>query len=309
MSVLCISLNPALDLTLSLEQLTLGAVNRTTDERVQAAGKGVNVACVLSELGADVALSGFLGQENSAPFVSLFSQLKIDNQCIMVAGATRQNVKIAESDGQVTDVNGRGFVVSPKDINALQQRVAELVADAQAVVVSGSLPRGFSQEDFKALLLLIKQYTPKLIVDTSGAALRTAVACQPFLIKPNSAELTESFGLPADTKQAQQVIVDKHLAEVANVVVSMGADGVRWFSKAGNLEATAPPISVKSTVGAGDTLTAALTFGLLCENLARPLVLQQAVAQASFVASIIGVGIADETTVQKLTQSITISAF
>ena len=235
MSVLCISLNPALDLTLSLEQLTLGAVNRTTDERVQAAGKGVNVACVLSELGADVALSGFLGQENSAPFVSLFSQLKIDNQCIMVAGATRQNVKIAESDGQVTDVNGRGFVVSPKDINALQQRVAELVADAQAVVVSGSLPRGFSQEDFKALLLLIKQYTPKLIVDTSGAALRTAVACQPFLIKPNSAELTESFGLPADTKQAQQVIVDKHLAEVANVVVSMGADGVRWFSKAGNL--------------------------------------------------------------------------
>lgn len=57
--VLCVTLNPALDLAFNLESLALGSVNRPTGAQLEAAGKGVNVARVLAGLGHDVTVSGF----------------------------------------------------------------------------------------------------------------------------------------------------------------------------------------------------------------------------------------------------------
>lgn len=70
--VVCITLNPALDLAFNLDALTLGHVNRPTGAQLEAAGKGVNVARVLASLGHEVIVSGFLGEENDAPFSLAF---------------------------------------------------------------------------------------------------------------------------------------------------------------------------------------------------------------------------------------------
>ena len=94
--VLCITLNPALDLAFSLDQLTPGAVNRHHSAQLEAAGKGVNVARVLAGLGHDVTVSGFLGADNDAPFALAFQHATLHDDFLRVAGETRINAKLAE---------------------------------------------------------------------------------------------------------------------------------------------------------------------------------------------------------------------
>ena len=75
-SLLTVTPNPALDLTGHLPTLKVGSVNLMTSGHLHPAGKGLNVARVLRDLGAEVAVSGFLGAENrhrsmlSAPTVA-----------------------------------------------------------------------------------------------------------------------------------------------------------------------------------------------------------------------------------------------
>ncbi len=122
-AVLVLSLNPALDLSVDLERLSPGRVNRTRATHLEAAGKGVNVARVLVALGHEVAVSGFLGADNDGAFRRTFETLGIEDACLRVPGETRTNVKLAEDDGRVTDINGPGVTI---DANAWQRLIDEL---------------------------------------------------------------------------------------------------------------------------------------------------------------------------------------
>lgn len=298
--LLCVTLNPAFDLTMQLDTLSLGQVNKHAKSTLSPAGKGINVATILTQLGAKVAVTGFLGCDNQAAFIDQFATLGVDNHFVSVKGSTRHNVKIAH-DRQVTDINSTGFTVTPDDIKALMARIIPLAKTAQAVVVSGSLPVGFTQDDFRELLLAIKAHS-LLIVDTSGAALATAIACRPFLIKPNDDEIAALYGKLSDEATAtlaQQLGID-------NVVVSLGARGVCWSMLTHTLSATAPKVEILSTVGAGDTLTAVLVFGLMA-NQDKTKLLTQAVATASYATTQVGVGLPSDDTLAILSRQIHIS--
>ncbi|MED5556950.1 MAG: PfkB family carbohydrate kinase, partial [Pseudomonadota bacterium] len=109
--VVCITLNPALDLAFNLDALTLGHVNRPTGAQLEAAGKGVNVARVLASLGHEVIVSGFLGEENDAPFSLAFPRYGVEDAFVRVPGSTRINAKLAEQSGRVTDINSPGMPI------------------------------------------------------------------------------------------------------------------------------------------------------------------------------------------------------
>lgn len=300
--LLCVSLNPAIDLTLQLDTLSLGQVNKHANSTFAPAGKGINVATILAQLGAKVAVTGFLGRDNQSAFIHQFATLGLDNRFVVVKGSTRHNVKIAHDDGQLTDINSTGFVVTQKDKQKLLARVGTLAKKASVVVVSGSLPAGFDQDDFRRLLLTIKA-SSRLVVDTSGEALTTAMACQPFLIKPNLEELTEVCG---QMTQAKINNLAKTLG-IDHVVVSLGERGVCWVMPDQVLYATAPQVSVLSTVGAGDTLTAVLVYGLFTDTDKKSL-LTQAVATASYVTTLIGVDLPNEAVLDNLSTQVDITA-
>lgn len=309
MSILCIGLNPAIDITMSLKDLTLGRVNRASKAVLHEAGKAVNVASVLAQLGHRVTMTGFLGADNKAGFEYKFDELGIDNACVVVQGATRQNIKLVEPCGRVTDINATGFVVSDSDKQILIQKAALLSDDADFVIVSGSLPVGFGLDDFKKLLLAIKKTKAKLIVDTSGEALAAAFLCEPYLVKPNSDELAQAFlGVDlndqADEIVCQQALIEK-LPPVNHVVVSMGASGVAWHTKEGVMMATAPSVEVASTVGAGDTLLAGIVSGLLAKE-DTEVILKKAVAMAAHSVGITGVGVPTNNRHQSLMDTVTI---
>ena len=154
--ILTITLNPALDLTVRLPQLEPGEVNRSQALQTHAAGKGVNVAQVLADLGHNVTVSGFLGEDNQQAFNALFARRGFADAFIRVPGETRSNIKLAEDDGRVTDINGPGPHVNDLAQQALLDKLDQIAASHDAVVVAGSLPRGIRAQWLRELVLRLK---------------------------------------------------------------------------------------------------------------------------------------------------------
>jgi len=291
--ILTLTLNPALDLTVELTALALGEVNRSEGLHSHAAGKGLNVAQVLADLGHQLTVCGFLGRDNPQPFETLFAARGFRDEFIRVAGETRSNIKLAERSGRITDLNGPGPQVDAQAQAELLARLEQIAPGHDCVVVAGSLPRGVSAAWLQALLERLVALGLKVALDTSGAALRAGLATRPWLIKPNTDELAEVLDIAVDTPQAQAEVAGRLQAQgIANVVISQGAQGVNWFSAGQAWQALPPTVDVASTVGAGDSLLAGMVHGLLSEH-GPEQSLRTATAIAAMAVTQIGFGITD----------------
>lgn len=291
--ILSLTLNPALDLTVRLARLEPGEVNRSEAMITHAAGKGVNVAQVLADLGHQMTVGGFLGEDNPQAFEMLIARRDFTDAFIRVPGETRSNIKIAEQDGRVTDVNAPGPLVSEQAQHALLEQLARIAPGYDAVVVAGSLPRGITPQWFQGLLQQLKNLGLKVALDTSGEALRAGLNAGPWLVKPNTEELADALGHSTDA------IRQLHWQGVEHVVVSDGAAGVSWYSPDTALHATPPKVTVASTVGAGDSLLAGMLHGLLSGDTPEQ-TLGRATAIAAMAVTQIGFGITDEAQLETL---------
>ncbi|QUM84203.1 MULTISPECIES: 1-phosphofructokinase [unclassified Moritella] len=306
LKVVTVTLNPALDLTGHLQTLTKGMVNQVKHCALEPAGKGVNVAKVLAELGADVTATGFLGVENEAPFCQLFERTKITDKFIRVQGATRINVKLVEANCQVSDINFPGVSVTAAALVEFETMLFNLSLSHDVFIIAGSLPIGVSPEVCANWIEKLQQSGKKVFFDSSNAALSAGLAVQPWLIKPNDEELAhwaESSAL-AD-KSLTEIALQLSNTGIANVVVSLGAEGVMWLNKEGWLQAKPPTMDVVSTVGAGDTLVAGMCWGHL-NNWDKEQTLRFATALSALAVTQVGVGVKDINSVQAMSEHIAI---
>ena len=293
--VLTVTLNPALDLTVQLPSLRLGEVNRSDSLQVHAAGKGLNVAQVLADLGHQLTVTGFLGEGNPQAFEQLFAARGFADEFVRVPGDTRSNIKLAEAGGQVTDINGPGLMVSEAHCAELLARLERLAPLHDLVVVAGSLPRGIASQWFVQLLNTLKALGVRVALDTSGDALREGLSASPWLIKPNEEELAEARGIALNKSSELTAEAQRLQAQgIEHVVVSQGANGVSWFSPNLALHAIPPKVQVVSTVGAGDSLLAGMLHGLL-EGWPAERTLTHATAIAAQAVGQVGFGITDTT--------------
>lgn len=305
--ILSLTLNPALDLTVSLDTLQPGAVNRSQGLSSHAAGKGLNVAQVLADLGHKVTVSGFLGAANAAPFEALFARRGFVDAFVRVPGETRSNIKLAERSGRITDLNGPGPQTLASHHAELLERLQQIAAGHDAIVVAGSLPQGVSSEWFVALLRRLKALGLPLALDSSGSALRAGLAVAPWLIKPNAEELAEACDLPdAARATVEQAALRLRAQGVEHVLLSRGAEGVSWFGPGIALQAQPPSVAVVSTVGAGDSLLAATVHGLLSGWPAER-TLRLATAIAAQAVTQLGFGIHDREQLARLEAGVVVT--
>ncbi|ADO72310.1 1-phosphofructokinase [Stigmatella aurantiaca] len=288
--ILTLTLNPALDLAIRLGALQLGEVNRTESTRLDAAGKGINVARVLAKLGHEVTVSGLLGADNEQAFVKAFSECGMRDAFIRVPGETRINAKVSEAGGRVTDLNGPGLRIPGHALEALNARVGTLLSGQEAVVISGSLPPNVTPAQLASLITAIRERGVSVWLDTSGPALTSGLAARPTGIKPNENELAGWAGQPLETPEARlQAALRLNAEGIEDVLVSAGSEGVLWAQRGSALEATPPRVAVLSTVGAGDTLLAGTLHGLL-SGWPRERTLRFATALAAESVRHVGVG-------------------
>ncbi len=144
-SVVTVTLNPAIDQTLSIPGFAAGRVNRVAESRSHAGGKGVNVACFLADLGVEpgieVIATGFLGTENEEIFAETFAQKGITDRFVRLPGSTRVGIKIVDG-AETTDINFPGLTPTEEDLEKLFQAMAGLAEPGRWFVLSGSVPAG-----------------------------------------------------------------------------------------------------------------------------------------------------------------------
>jgi 1-phosphofructokinase len=261
--VATVTLNPAIDRTLTIENFCAGKVNRVGEDVSSSGGKGVNIASALADFGLHVAVTGFLGLDNTEPFDALFARKKIIDRFVRIAGQARIGLKIVDPvRDQTTDINFPGISPAPADLDKLREQIASL--DAAWFVLAGSLPPGVDAAIYRDFALSLKAQGCKVALDTSGEPLALAVEAKPNLIKPNIHELETMLdstleGAEAVIKAARQLVG----RGIEMVVVSMGRDGACYVTKDEALIARPPDVAVRSTVGAGDAMVAGTLVGCL----------------------------------------------
>ncbi|MCG3722978.1 1-phosphofructokinase [Vibrio cincinnatiensis] len=289
--VVTITLNPALDLTGSLDSLQVGSVSLVKQGSLHPAGKGVNVAKVLSDLGAKVTVTGFLGLDNQEMFCQLFEQMGAEDKFIRIQGATRINVKLVEKSGQVSDINFPGIHVNEQDIARFEQTLFQLAEDHDYFVLAGSLPSGISPQLCASWIEKLGSLGKKVLFDSSREALAVGINARPWLIKPNDEELAQFVGRELHTPEACRLAAEQ-LADkgIDNIVVSMGAEGTMWLNQGQWLHAKPPQMEVVSTVGAGDTLVAGLCWGHM-QAMEKESLITFATALSALAVTQVGVGV------------------
>ena len=306
--VATITLNTAYDLVGRLQRIELGEVNTVETLGLFPAGKGINVAKVLNDLGVSVAVGGFLGEDNVGDFEHLFQSVGLEDKFQRVAGKTRINVKITETEADVTDLNFLGYCISPAD---WQKFVADSLDYCKAfdiVAVCGSLPRGVTPELFADWLRQLHQAGVKVVLDSSNAALTAGLSARPWLVKPNHRELEAWSGHRLNSlDEIIQAAKKLRMQGIANVIISMGADGSLWLSEQGVVRAQPPKCeNVVSTVGAGDSMVAGLIYGIV-NGLSQQETLAFASAVSAFAVSQSNVGVSDRALLEPILANVKIT--
>jgi 1-phosphofructokinase len=260
MKIATVTLNPAIDQTVRVNNFQLNRVNRARALQFDASGKGVNVASFLTDYGYDTAVTGYLGQENAAIFEQVFASKGIDDCFVRIPGNTRVNVKVVdEIKQQTTDINMPGQPPSREARSVLLETIERLAKICEWFVLSGSLPPDELISIYATIITQLKQQKKRIILDTSGEALREGIQAGPTIVKPNIDELQHLVGHPLTSEAGIQQAAHQLLNDdIELVVVSMGKQGAMLVEQATTLIATPPQVTVKKTFGAGDAMVAGL---------------------------------------------------
>ena len=234
-----VTLNPALDKTVVVPGFALDTVNRIVSVRTDPGGKGINVSKVIAKLGgASVAMGILAGAAGRAIAAQLEQQGLTCDFCFAGGGETRTNLKVVDPQGRThTDINEPGPAVGPRVLEELLERLTRRLAAGDIVVQAGA----------------------KVFLDADGSLLAEGIQAAPYLVKPNQDELSRLAGRPLETvdqlRQAGAALLD---AGIRKVVVSLGSRGGLYMTREQTILAEGLPVKVGSTVGAGDSVVAAL---------------------------------------------------
>lgn len=287
--VICVTLNPAIDRTGQVETLTPGRVNLVKKSFDRYGGKGINMAAVLVQFGVPAIASGLMGSKSVADFKENLQSRGIHYAFSTVPGETRQNIKLVDKDTEVTDINFPAFDCSSADVDLVLAMV--LAYDFEYIALGGSLPATLPDDTYGYMTKELKKAGKKVLLDTSGVALKEAIKEKPWFIKPNNFELEDLMDTQLKTqKEIIDCAKDLQKKYVDNVAVSLGEDGAIFCNANGCINAVPPVQKVVSTVGAGDSLVgswlAANVLGKSDEEIAKT-----AVTASALSVTHLGVGV------------------
>src|ERR671929_2255121 len=193
--IITVTLNTAIDKTLSVPNFRLGRRHRTVEQTTMPGGKGVNVARVLKTLGAPVIATGFAGGPTGTRIVEQLTQLSVLSDFVRIREESRTNTAVIDpTTGEQTEINERGPSVSEQEIELFVDKLLYLCKGASMCVFAGSLPRDVDVDIYARLIREVRRLGVATIVDTDGEPLRRAVRAEPDVISPNVLEAEELVG-------------------------------------------------------------------------------------------------------------------
>jgi 1-phosphofructokinase family hexose kinase len=312
--IVTVTLNAALDRTLTVPNFQAGGRNRCSDALSLPGGKGVNVARALMRLGEPVIATGLAGGRTGTTIIEQMTDEGILNDFVRIKDESRTSTAVIDPNGgQQTEINESGPEVSEAEVQILRDKIRYLSRGADLFVFAGSLPRGVENDFYAEVMQQLRSRGVRAALDTSGAPLKAALASDPSLVSPNSREAEEIVG--------HEFTDDEDLALAAKTLLEMGAESALVHAADGCVARLVPPDERQpvtyrahlaardavSTVGSGDAFLAGYIAGLTRgEGPVESLTL--AVACGAANALQIGAGIFDLDDVAALRRQVRVSA-
>lgn len=261
--IITLTVNPALDKSTHFKGLVAEQKIRCEEPRFDAGGGGINVSKAISRLGGASIAIFTSGGPSGKMLEELVGKESIDFQAISVQNWTRESfVAVDENTNSQYRFGFTGGEITNEEEQAFLDAVANL--KSKFIVASGSLNEGLSSDFYQKIAEIAKQSGAKLIVDTSGDALKKVLETGAYLIKPNVGELAKLIGVDQlemeEVNEAAKQIIAKGGAEI--VVVSLGPQGAVLVTKDTYEFVPAPNVAKKSTVGAGDSMVGGMVWAL-----------------------------------------------
>ncbi|MEU8998370.1 1-phosphofructokinase [Streptomyces caniferus] len=301
--ILTVTLNAALDITYRVPRLHPHATNRITEVSERPGGKGLNVARVLAALGHRTVATGFAGGGTGAALRALLAETEVTDALVPVGGATRRTVAVVDaSSGDTTQLNEPGPTVSPAEWDTFLGTYRELLGEARAVALCGSLPPGVPVDVYARLTRAARGAGVPVLLDTSGEPLRRGLAARPDLAKPNADELAALTGSTEPLRAAR----DARRRGAHAVAASLGPDGMLAVTADGAWQAAPPRRIAGNPTGAGDSAVAGLLSGLV-EGLPWPDRLTRAVALSAATVRAPAAGEFDAATYEELLSRVVVT--
>jgi 1-phosphofructokinase/tagatose 6-phosphate kinase len=281
--IITVTLNAAIDKSLSVPSFRLGRRHRTVDQRTMPGGKGVNVARSLKTLGRPVIATGFAGGATGTRIVEALTEESILNDFVRIREESRTNTSVHDpTTGTQTEINERGPEVTAKEAELFRDKLLYLASGAEIVVFAGSLPRGLEPSIYADLIRELRRMNVTTVVDAEGEPMRQAIRAEPHVVSPNVLEAEELVGHEFH-EEADRVVAVSELCDLGagesivtlpdGCVASLLVDGRQerhrvWIE----------PREAVASVGAGDaflagyvsaryagsTPTECLRFGVAC---------------------------------------------
>lgn len=259
-----VTLNPALDRTLWVEDIRPDDSNRIVRENRYAGGKAIDVSRVLTTLGVENRALGFVGGFTGDELEGRLLNEGIACDFARIAGETRTNIVINDqTGGKQLIFNAEGPKIEPNELMYLMRKI-EALHEPDIVVVSGSLPREINPEIYRRIIEIARSKGARVVLDTDGEPLKVSLRAHPDIIKPNIHELERLVDRSLDT--IKEIIQAAHTIRergVETVLVSMGPEGMIRVGANDVFHAVPPEVDIVNTIGAGDSSVAGYVYGLV----------------------------------------------
>ena len=302
--IITVTLNAAIDKSLSVPSFRLGRRHRTTERRALAGGKGVNVARMLKTLGQPVIATGFAGGPTGSQILAQLAEESILHDFVRIREESRTNTSVLDpTTGEQTEINEQGPSVAADELEQFRDKLLYLARGAAIVVFAGSLPRGVEPELYAQLLREVRKLDVMTVVDTDGDPLRHAVRAEPDIVTPNVVEAEELVG--------HEFHDDGDRADAVHEIVSLGARSAIMTTSDGCwaqvlvdsaprlYRVTVPRVESVATVGSGDAFLAGY-IAQRYSGAAVPECLRFGVACGAESTGRLGAGLIDVRAVERL---------
>jgi 1-phosphofructokinase family hexose kinase len=259
--IVTVTLNAALDRTLTVPGFQIGYRHRSSDVLALAGGKGINVARALKRLDVPVVATGLAGGRTGTRIVEELTAEAILNDFVRIGGESRTSTAVVDpTSGTYTEINEWGPEVTAGELELLVEKLHYLSRGADFVVIAGSLPRKVPTSFYGDVIRTLARRDVRVVLDSEGEAMRASVEAAPYLVSPNQNEAEQLVGQELETDDDFLMALDA-IAEMGprNVVITL-ENGcfalLRHGRRTSRMRAFAQLVEPVSRVGSGDVLLA-----------------------------------------------------